>query len=238
MEKLTKQEPIIPEARNEEVGINNEKDIHAKLTNIFKHYNNGNDRINFIVEFLHPYFYDNLIENQEEIKSNLLNCSKIEDEQQFVDEVKKVTKPILSFIKEDPNTFRKFQDTSSEEFQRNNFNVLNNYEQIGTYISYGIDKNVLHIHLPPAHNLIKNKSRTILFDELTNDFHNLSKIVDSNTEIKRIVAGSWIVASYPNIIEKLGFIIHDNHDSKDREGRDTSFSSMSRDAFLSKYLER
>jgi len=104
------------------------------------------------------------------------------------------------------------------------------------YISYGIDDEILHIHLPDADDLIKGKLRRFLFDEITSDFNNLAKIVDNNKQINKVTASSWLVASKSNILEHFGFTIDNEYDSLVERGRNSKYSSITRDKFLERYL--
>lgn len=213
-----------------------EKGIHDSVENLFNAYDNGEQRVSLLLELLDPYLNDNLIEEQDEIKNSLLNCIKLNDKNEFIDKVMEIVKPVLSFIDNNPDIKKKFENEQPKEFKRKIFNTFNNFEQVGKYISYGIDGKTLHIHLPDADDLIKGKSRTVLFDELKSDFNNLAKIVDSNDQIKEIVASSWLVASKSNILGYFGFVIDDKSESLDKEGRISKYSSISSKDFLEKYL--
>lgn len=220
------------EKRNEK-----EKSIHDKIENLFDVYDNGEERIGLLLELLAPLINDNLIKDQDQMKINLLNCSKLNNKNEFVDKVMETITPLITFLIDNPDLEKRLVDERPLNLRRKIFNDFNKYEQIGQYISYGITGRTLHIHLPDASDLIKGKSRSILFSEMENDFNNLAEILNNHKEIKEVTASSWIVANNPNILEKLGFVIDHEHDSIDKEGRKTSVSYIPRDKFLEKYLK-
>jgi hypothetical protein len=219
---------------NEETIIN-DGDYRQSILNVFKYYNNGKDRINFIINSFAPYFDNNLIRKKEETKEKLLACAELNEENKFVNEIFEIIKPIIIFIKKNPEIEREFRDSTPEKVKREAFNILSGYEQIGTYISYGIDGKILHIHFPDAKELIKNKGVNFLINEIKNDFRNLAKVVDNNKQIEEITATSWMVNKLSTTLEKLGFFII-NDDFKDKEERNVKHAVISRNVFLDKYL--
>ncbi|MEI7688680.1 MAG: hypothetical protein WCI91_00665 [Candidatus Nomurabacteria bacterium] len=235
MEKIHNQNEINLNNNQEEIKID-ENRIRKSAENLFVAYNNGEQRIDLLVELLNPYLKSNLIEKQDEIKKDLLSCVNINDKNIFVNRIIEIVKPILLFIDKNPDIKKILDKEQSKDFKRKTFNVFNNYEQIGKYISYGIDDKTLHIHLPDADDLIKGKSRTILFDELKSDFNNLAKIVKDNDNINEIIASSWLVASKSNMLEHLGFVIDNESSTLDREERVSKYASISREDFLTKYF--
>lgn len=234
---LNNQKSLIPKDNNLEAINIKEKIIYNSIENLFEAYNNGEQRVNLLIEFLSPYLSNNLIKEQDQIKIDLLGCVNLNNKNEFISRVTEIVKPIISLVVNNPEIEIKFKNEQPLELKRKVFNIFNKYEQIGKYISYGITGRTLHIHLPDASDLIKDKSRTILFSEIENDFNNLAKVVDNNSQIKEIVASSWIVANNPNILNNFGFIINHKYDSIDKEGKESKFSSISRDEFLKRYLK-
>ncbi|PIP68863.1 hypothetical protein CO033_00585 [Candidatus Nomurabacteria bacterium CG_4_9_14_0_2_um_filter_32_10] len=166
-----------------------------------------------------------------EIKKELEECKKISDKTEFMKKVINILKPLAFSMDEHPKEFA--------EFQRKAFNESLNLTPINEMLSYRVDEGDLHLHLAPATDISNITKIRLIKDAL----EKLPKIVDSNKKVKKISATSWIVASNPGLLEKVGFK-NEGPISEETKKRDfagethpISRATITREEFLTKYLK-
>lgn len=209
------------------------KELSDKISSIFDRNSNGEDRIKEIFERWDCYLNNSEIFHNQNIKDDILSLKNINNKEYFVKELMKISEPIFLFIKNNPQEATKIIGSRDKNIIRKYWNLDNNYKYAGTFISYGIDKNTLHIHLPPSEDLIKDKGIGYFRREILNDLKKLAEIIKENEEVKKITATSWIVKDHPEIFKKLGFSIG-TEDKKDRKY--LYHSHISRNEFLERFL--
>jgi len=209
------------------------KELFNKISSIFDRNSNGEDRIKEIFERWDCYLNNSEIFHNQNIKDEIFNLKNINDKECFVEELMKISEPILSFVENNPQEATKIIESRDKSIVRKYWNLDNNYKYAGKFISYGIDKNILHIHLPPSEDLIKDKGIGYFRREVLNDLKNLAEIIKENDEVKKITATSWIVKDHPEIFKKLGFSIGTENQKDEKH---LYHSYISRDEFLERFL--
>lgn len=165
------------------------------------------------------------------IKDKLEDSIKIESGAEFIKEVKDALRPISIAMSNHPEEF--------SSFKRRLFNESHNFIPVNEVFSYRIDGGDLHVHMAPSEDISAVSKVRFIKDGL----EKLSEIIKSNKKIDKLSATSWIVASNPQLLEKLGF---KNEGPIDEETRKRDFSgetdpisraTISRSEFLSRYLK-
>jgi hypothetical protein len=106
------------------------------------------------------------------------------------------------------------------------------------YYSVDLENGTAIIHVAPKGDLKLGAVIKAFRDGLKE----LARQVREDERIKEIQATSWIVASNPGLLEKVGFVVEGAIDEKMKtehfsdENRPVSWAHMSRKAFLDKYL--
>jgi len=166
-----------------------------------------------------------------EIKRKFEQCKKIESGADFIKEVRKILSPISIAMDNHPEEF--------VGFKRKVFNETHNFIPVNEVFSYKVDEGDLHIHMAPSSDLNAISKVRLIKDAL----EKLPEIIKSNKKIKKISATSWIVASNPGLLEKIGFKIEGPISEKTRktdfegETMPISRATISRKEFLKKYLK-
>ncbi len=166
-----------------------------------------------------------------EIKRKLEQCKKIDNGADFIKEVKKILSPVSIAMDSHPEEFA--------NFKRKVFNETHNFTPVNEVFSYRVDEGDLHIHMAPSSDLNAISKVRLIKDAL----EKLPEIIKSNKKIKNISATSWIVASNPGLLEKIGFKIEgpisEETRKTDFEGETAPISraTISREEFLEKYLK-
>jgi hypothetical protein len=160
-----------------------------------------------------------VLENAEEIKSQLEVCLSLDDRDQYVEAVFQVLKPVLDKIFD---THQQVVISHPEE------RVLVANELL-TYDIKG-DKLFIHVFSGGLDGKIGRYAEGLA---------TVATTLETHQEVKMVEAWSWIVVQHPKILERLGFTVE-----KDGEGRPIVFgdqqghASMSREDFLMKYLKK
>ena len=69
-------------------------------------------------------------------------------------------------------------------------------------ISYGVEENLIHIHVIPEKKIEK------IISKFKDGLREVANVVNDNEKFEKITAASWLVAQHPEIMEKrYGFII-------------------------------
>jgi len=106
------------------------------------------------------------------------------------------------------------------------------------------NKNEIFIHLAPAEEFIKENGIANLKKEVEKGLAKLAEIVESNKNIEKITATSWIVAKNPLILERLGFTVVGEISEKERmedfnnEKRPVAKAFIERSDFLARYYNK
>jgi hypothetical protein len=172
-----------------------------------------------------------LKEDINEIKVGLEKCCAISDREQFLEECLACVKPLIDWMRDDYASF--------EAMIRENQIAGSGFTPLNESVSYGKDKNLVHIHVSPSESFDPLKKLSILRD----GFKKLAKILKEDESIKEVTASSWIIAENPRIMEMLGFTVlgEISPEFKEKhfkyETRSVFEAVMSREDFLKKYGE-
>ncbi len=168
-------------------------------------------------------------EQIDEIKSSLKVCSALEDKKEFIKQCADCLNPLLDWKKQDPYSF--------EAKLRENVAEVTGFIPLNETLTYGRDKDRIHIHVSPSETLGLSEKLALIKD----GFHKLRDILLADESIKEVSATSWIVAANPGILEKLGFTI-DGEISKGmkkrnfpNETRPVFKAHITREEFIDKY---
>jgi len=168
-------------------------------------------------------------EQIDEIKAGLEASSMITDEAEYVKKCSACLQPLLDWKKEDPRSF--------ESKLRENVAEASGFIPLNETLTYGRYKDCIHIHVSPSETLRLSEKLVLIKD----GFRKLRDILLADESIKEISATSWIVASNPGILEKLGFTIDGEipKEMKDEhfenETRPVFNAHITRDEFIDKY---
>lgn len=161
-----------------------------------------------------------IIKNMEEVELQLNACENIENPEEFIQKVVEISEPVINFKVSNP--------TEYEQLQQKRYRKINDifyYEITGE----GDDQLNLHVYSAYGKNLVP------LMKE---GMRKLAEIVQAKKNIKFVNAASWIVASHPRILERLGFEVLGEVDedtmTKDFPGEDRPVSRavLSREKLL------
>ncbi|MFA6274358.1 MAG: hypothetical protein WC662_04320 [Candidatus Paceibacterota bacterium] len=200
---------------------------------IFSASKNGEGRFNYFLSKA-KRFIDAGILNEQTFIPELKRCSEIKNKDEFIRELLIILEPILEVKKTNPILL--------EEVQRDIFVEQGNFTKLNEILSYGIYKDIAHIHFAPAKELKKEKGIKGTLSLVRDGLKKLAEIVKDNNNITKITATSYIVAEMPTTMESLGFHItgpvsrgfRSLHFKGDK--RKVSQAEMSRERLL-KYLD-
>lgn len=163
----------------------NESDPEKRLANIYSR----------VPKFFDPT--DNHLDEADiqTMKNHLENVSKIEDADEFLSEGLKAFTPLINWHNEDKISF--------EKKLRENTVASKGFTPLNEMVTYGKEKDFIHIHVSPSETL--GLSEKIM---MTKDaFSKLAEIVKQDENMKEIVASSWIVAANPGLMKNFGFTV-------------------------------
>lgn len=199
----------------------------AQIQSRFDDFDNSPDRINDILKKI-----QNIIDrqdNKEEIMSQLEALREVTDREIFCQRAYEILEPLLKWREENLAEF--------EDIRRKDFNEEGNFTEINKMLSYNIDGNYIHIHIPPNVSTPTPEKMRLLQEGLKT----LIPIVEANPEIETITGTSWIVAAHPSLIEKLHFKIKGPIDDEGRaryfgaDPRPISSAVLSREDLIKYY---
>lgn len=129
------------------------------------------------------------------VTNNLRVCSLIKEKEGFIKQGLNYLQPLVDWKKNNAAPF--------ETIMRENFVSSSGFIKLNESLSYGKDKDDIHIHVAPSETLSVGEKFSLLKDGL----RRLQEIVKNDGEIKTVSATSWIVATKQGkgIMEKLGF---------------------------------
>ncbi len=158
------------------------------------------------------------------IRNNFKNCSSVEDEEKFIKQGLDLLRPLMEWKKNNEAAF--------EAKMRENFVSSSGFTRLNESLSYGKDKDDIHIHVAPSETLSVGQKFNLLKDGL----RRLQEIVTNDKEIKTVSATSWIIATEKGqgIMEKLGFTVNGEIS---KELRERFFRSDTR-SIRSAYIKR
>ena len=162
------------------------------------------------------------------IESELRDSAALSEEE-FVRHSTEALSPLRRLQQEHP---REMEIATRKGFVRES-----KFLPLNELLSYGRDKDLVHIHLAPARTLSIGE----LMSGVRDGLRKLAALVRQENGIQRIEATSWIVAAHPKLMERLGFTVtgpisesmQQEHFST--ESRPVSNALMSREDFLYKY---
>lgn len=231
-DKEEKEKPI---ENKKEVKVTNSEEMERAVEHYIDELPNNKEKIDSLNKLLVKSLNNELLKKiglnitVNEIKNNLEKCKKIESGADFIKKVKEIIRPISIAMDNNPVEFA--------NFKRKAFNESHNFKPLNEVFSYRIDGDDLHLHMAPATDLSTISKIKFIKDAI----EKLPEIVKSNKKVKNISATSWIVASNPKILERIGFKnegpISDETRKRDFEGETEPISraTISREEFLSRY---
>jgi hypothetical protein len=202
---------------------------------LIKNYNKGKDnkeRIEEIVnglKALHEVATDVFKkEDLEEIIGGLNEISdKDLDKEEFISNVRNRLEPFIILYS------KNFSEV--EEGQRKIFNKEKNFIPLNDVISYGISRNKIHLHHPPARSIPKEER----MKQYIEAFLSLEKVVEENEDVEEITAISYLLTKsfFSEMLKEYGFNIErPSQDVIERhfkgEEREILYASISREDFL------
>lgn len=140
---------------------------------------------------------DSGIFDKESIIDGLKGCASCRTKEEFSEHVVSALSPIIKQYQENPRVFDILKEKAEAEAEEAPF------ERINDVFTYGIDKNLAHIHFQPTHEMGEIKRAKLFIAGLDE----LVEIIKKKPEIDEITATSWLVAKYPEKMEKLGFTL-------------------------------
>lgn len=162
--------------------------FQAQIKTRFDDFDNSPERVNDILKKLH-----NIIDKQDnkaEIISQLEALREVTDREIFCQQAYEILEPLLKWREENLAKF--------ENIRRKDFNEEGNFTEINKMLSYNIDGNYIHLHIPPNVSTANSEKLYLIQEGLKA----LVPIVEANPEVKTITGTSWIVAAHPQILEK------------------------------------
>jgi len=109
--------------------------------------------------------------------------------------------------------------------------------QANEVVAYGVKENLIHIHVVPEKKIEK------IISKFRDGLREIANVVSDNEKIEKITSTSWLVAQYPEVLEKrYGFIVDGkiSEEMKSRhfadEKREVWEAHMDREDFLNKYF--
>lgn len=129
------------------------------------------------------------------IRNKFQSYCSLEDKEEFIKQGLDSLKPLIEWKKNNEAAF--------EAKMRENFVSASGFTRLNESLSYGKDKDDIHIHVAPSETLSVGQKLNLLKDGL----RRLQEIVKNDEEIKLVSATSWIIATEKGqgIMEKLGF---------------------------------
>lgn len=210
---LEKSEDIPPSVQNEQDLIN--KLNNKKLEDSEK---------NKIQKRLEQFFNDNP-ENQERffesvkvfIKNGILDETTIsklreslnKDKDVFINEATIILNPLLKAKLDNPKLI--------EEIRRDSFVEEGNFIKLNEILSYGISKNIAHIHLAPLKELLRELGKGKILELTSDGLKNLAQVFKENENLKRVTATSPVVANNPEYLSSFGFTFKGLMSEEDKE---------------------
>lgn len=133
----------------------------------------------------------------DKVKNNLSECSLLENKEEFIQQGLLALKPLAEWKKNNEVLF--------EAKMRENFVSSSGFIRLNESLSYGKDKNSVHIHVAPS----KTMSDWEKYVNLKDGLRKLQEVLRNDEEIKQVTASSWIVATVVGgrIMKKLGFTV-------------------------------
>jgi hypothetical protein len=218
---------------NKNIDSKLKRELTSAIDSIFTNAKDQDERrknLNKLISKLNPFF--NLIsEDNSQIIESIKVCAEIEDKDVFTERILSILEPLIKIETADPKAF--------EEKRREFFVDDIGSTKLNEILSYEIDNDVIHLHLSPAREFIKEKGIPGFIKEIRDGFISLAKILEENKEIKDVVGISWIIAKNPTLLEGLGFSVEHgkipNENNPEGGERPISIASISREKFLERY---
>ncbi|PWB38465.1 MAG: hypothetical protein C3F02_03875 [Parcubacteria group bacterium] len=196
---------------------------------IFDSHDNGFGRAEDVKQRI-LFFKEFYNQSEEDLMTKIDDMATEEDKEQFIQGVLGILEPVVQTKYDRPADF--------ERVSRRVFVEFGEMTSINEFLAYNIAGDSLHIHVPPNETTATKDKLRLLREGL----HAVAKVIDQNMDIKNIVGTSWIVASHPRLVERLGFKVEGQVDEETRkrnfgdDPRGISLATMRREDFLKKYL--
>lgn len=189
------EQPSLDQNNEQQQPLQDWQDKIANHLEIIMEKHSDNSEVIAIVKKRIKFIVDNLMPEGSTVMEDLDACVNIPDEKEFAEAVIKCLMPLGETKIAEPEKF--------EELQRQAFVESGGFNKINDFISYGVDGNIMHIHIAPNEHTSNARKLGLLREGLAE----LAKIVEKDKNIKTITGTSWIVAAHPGILEKMGFTI-------------------------------
>lgn len=133
----------------------------------------------------------------ENLLLDLDEALKIPDENESIDKALKILAPVIFFKIDHPEEYQQIQRERIVNDER--------FIKINDLFAYGIGRSAegdfIHLHVFPA------EGRKDMVALMRDGMRKLAEIVENDQSIKKVIATSWIVASNPGLLRRLGFEI-------------------------------
>lgn len=218
------QSPNLTPAAAERDRQNIENQLPAHISNIFDKSTNSNERVDDIFKNLGNII--DQLENAEEIKHDLEGLRGVEEKEEFCSRALTVLKQLVDW--------RANHLVEFENIRRQDFNEQGGFTELNQMLSYGLDGDTIHLHVPPNVSTPDSKKLRLVREGL----QKLATIVNQDPSVKTIVATSWIVAKHPDLMTKLHFNVEGPIDEETRarhfnaETRDIALATISREDLI------
>lgn len=205
------------------------------LNKTFAEFGNNKERLDHIIDVIKKIFNKIPdIVSKEELESLTESINDYEkedaDKEEFVSDIKNKLEPLTKIYSKN---FAKV-----EKYERDAFNEQENFIEINAVLSYGISRDRIHLHHPPARSFAKEE-RMKLYKEA---FTALGEVIENNKNIEIITATSYLITKdfFANMLKEYGFKIEDaTRELLERhfkgEEREVKHASISREDFLERY---
>jgi len=215
------------------------QELKDTFGSIFNNKQEINRRIDSLIIKLESLQNNGLVFNKEKIVKDLRESVDIKNQEEFIFHLLKTLEPIVALRINQSKIFEKVQRENTINSNGN----LKLSEVLYTSLNEQ-NKNEIFIHLAPAEEFIKENGIANLKKEVEKGLAKLAEIVESNKNIEKITATSWIVAKNPLILERLGFTVVGEISEKERmedfnnEKRPVAKAFIERSDFLARYYNK
>lgn len=159
----------------------------------------------------------------ETMKQSLIGCGEIEDQEQFLDKIMEIVKPIIDIKENRKDEF--------EKVERKIFVEEGGFTTINELVSYGKRGDTIHMHHAPGRTFSDIQRLRYYKDAMIK----LAEVVNNDPEIKQVVGASWIVAKNPKLFTMGGFKVEEP--DAEHFSPETKVAIISREDLLARYLK-
>lgn len=209
--------------------------LRKELGIFFDTYKSEEERLNGFLLRIGIFIKEGILD-KEKFTLELKECSKIVDKEEFINRTLIVLEPILEIRKKKPRLVEKLHAES--------FLEQGKFIKLNEVLSYGVYKDIAHIHLAPSKELLREIGKEKYLSLISDGLKKLAKIVEGNETILRITTTSPVVKDNPRRMAQFGFFIKGPISEEDRNkhwkgnSNDIYEAEMSSEELLKRYLEK